>query len=137
MSDKPEKSKKISRRKALKRISMFALLPVAYLSSKMTDNYNRRSSNKTYRFALSSLQEVNFFDDLIIVNKDKEYQVFSSKCTHLGCRLRIQEGDKIVCSCHGSRFSLKGEVDTGPATLPLKKIPFVISKDEIVINTSV
>ena len=137
MSDNTEKPKKISRRKVLKRISMLALLPVAYLSAKMTDNYKRRSSNKTYRFALSALQEVNFFDDLIIVYKDKEYQVFSSKCTHLGCRLRIQEGDKIVCSCHGSRFSLKGEVDTGPATLPLKKIPFVLSKDEIIINTSV
>jgi nitrite reductase/ring-hydroxylating ferredoxin subunit/uncharacterized membrane protein len=43
-------------------------------------------------------------------------------CTHLACSLAEGhiEGDNVVCSCHGSRFSLKdGSVVNGPATQPL------------------
>jgi nitrite reductase/ring-hydroxylating ferredoxin subunit len=41
------------------------------------------------------------------------------RCSHRGCSLSEGEvhADEIVCSCHGSRFSLRdGSVINGPAT---------------------
>ena len=41
-------------------------------------------------------------------------------CTHLGCTPR-HEADAFVCPCHGSRFSLEGQVVSGPATRALDR----------------
>jgi nitrite reductase/ring-hydroxylating ferredoxin subunit len=43
------------------------------------------------------------------------------RCSHRGCSLSDGEveGEEIVCSCHGSRFSLRdGSLRHGPATSP-------------------
>lgn len=46
-------------------------------------------------------------------------QVYSGRCTHLGCHLdRIQDG-LALCPCHGSRFRPDGSVAQGPAARPL------------------
>lgn len=39
-------------------------------------------------------------------------------CTHGACEVEYDAGE-VVCPCHGSRFSLEGEVLEGPATRDL------------------
>ena len=48
---------------------------------------------------------------------------YKAHCTHMGCPLKYNEADKSFdCPCHGSRFSVLGEVLNGPAKKPLEKI---------------
>ena len=46
----------------------------------------------------------------------------SAVCTHLGCHLHWNTTEQCWdCPCHGSQFSLDGEVLVGPAIAPLEK----------------
>ncbi|MBL7776004.1 MAG: Rieske (2Fe-2S) protein [Saprospiraceae bacterium] len=49
------------------------------------------------------------------------------RCTHQGCEVEVQ-GDRYACPCHGSEFSTKGAVLTGPAEQPLQT--FQIEEDD-------
>jgi glycine/D-amino acid oxidase-like deaminating enzyme/nitrite reductase/ring-hydroxylating ferredoxin subunit len=57
-------------------------------------------------------------------HRDEEGQIrtLSARCTHLGGEVSFNEFEKTWdCTCHGSRFSLDGEVICGPARKPLKE----------------
>jgi Rieske Fe-S protein len=52
---------------------------------------------------------------------DGSLQECSAVCTHLGCIVQWNSGEKSWdCPCHGSRFSTDGSVLNGPAAAPLK-----------------
>lgn len=58
----------------------------------------------------------------IYAKSSSEVMVFSNICTHQGCEVPFnQSSQAFVCPCHGSTFSLSGEVVKGPAQtrLPL------------------
>jgi len=57
--------------------------------------------------------------------RDDDGNLFAHKahCTHMGCPLEYNEAERSFdCPCHGSRFSVQGEVLNGPAKEPLEKI---------------
>lgn len=58
------------------------------------------------------------------VYKDKNGKVheISPECTHMGCLVNFNSAETSWdCPCHGSRFTVDGEVIHGPALAPLKK----------------
>jgi glycine/D-amino acid oxidase-like deaminating enzyme/nitrite reductase/ring-hydroxylating ferredoxin subunit len=62
-------------------------------------------------------EEVAAFRD-----EDGAVHAVSAVCSHMGCIVGWNPTDRTWdCPCHGSRFTLEGEVLAGPAVLPLKR----------------
>jgi Rieske Fe-S protein len=59
------------------------------------------------------------------------FKGFVARCTHAGCALAVKDGG-IECPCHGSKFTIDGAVERGPATKPLKTRPVTVRGGEIV-----
>lgn len=57
---------------------------------------------------------------LVVRATDTQFFAIDLKCTHKGCEIAfdLKSGDKFVCPCHGSAFSLSGQVLNGPAKKP-------------------
>jgi cytochrome b6-f complex iron-sulfur subunit len=54
--------------------------------------------------------------DFIFFIDPQKFWAISRKCTHLGCRLNINENEQLlVCPCHQSKFSYAGKRLDGPA----------------------
>jgi len=57
------------------------------------------------------------------VKAGEKVLVFATTCSHLGCSIAINTGGKrFDCPCHGSQFSLSGQVTHGPAAAPLSTL---------------
>jgi glycine/D-amino acid oxidase-like deaminating enzyme/nitrite reductase/ring-hydroxylating ferredoxin subunit len=51
-----------------------------------------------------------------------DLHVLSARCTHLGCLVAFNDAERTwECPCHGSRFSVDGDVIQGPANRPLER----------------
>jgi Rieske Fe-S protein len=62
-----------------------------------------------------------------------DYSALLMQCTHQGAELQVF-GDKLQCNAHGSEFSNKGTVESGPADTVLRKFPIIIDKNTIKIS---
>ena len=56
-----------------------------------------------------------------------------ASCTHQGCQPE-PFADRLVCPCHGSEFSLEGDVLAGPAERPLVRYPVSIEGQDVVVR---
>lgn len=67
---------------------------------------------------------------LIVRIADDEVITLSALCTHELCAVSYAPATSdIQCPCHGSRFTLEGEVTNGPAELPLAVYPTTYDPD--------
>ncbi|MDH3270123.1 MAG: Rieske (2Fe-2S) protein [Gemmatimonadota bacterium] len=57
-----------------------------------------------------------------------------ASCTHRGCQPE-PVGDRLVCPCHGSEFSMTGSVLEGPADRPLTRYEVVEEGDQLLVRT--
>ena len=56
----------------------------------------------------------------------------STVCTHLGCIVK-RDGQAFSCPCHGSRFTLDGAVQKGPAPKSLPWLAVIAQADGFVL----
>lgn len=123
-----------SRRNFFKTLIGFALAGSALLIGKMVKTNNSIYERKSVTLSLESGNGVSFADDFIIVRKDGNINVFSSKCTHLGCKINETSENALLCPCHGSKFNLDGVPVSGPALKPLETLDFELNKSKTSIT---
>lgn len=69
-------------------------------------------------------------EDVILVQQGGRAWALSARCTHLGCAVGVAEdGQTLSCPCHGSRYTLEGQVLRGPATDPLPRLSHTLAED--------
>ncbi len=64
------------------------------------------------------------------------YTILSAICTHQGCTVNGYDttNHNFVCPCHGSRYSLTGQVVQGPAPAPLTQYAAQVVNGQLVIS---
>ncbi len=63
---------------------------------------------------------------------------YAPQCTHLGCAYHWDEScDQFVCPCHDSRFSIDGNVLSGPAARPLDRYPVRVENSKLLIGSEI
>ena len=72
----------------------------------------------------------------IVTTNDGLYALVAI-CTHLGCTPNwVAEEGTFRCPCHGSVFSVEGDVLAGPAPVPLYRAPVHVDETgELVVGT--
>lgn len=61
---------------------------------------------------------------VFVVNSGNEIYALSSSCSHLGCLVAwSRQKQQFLCPCHGGKYSITGEVLSGPPPLPLSRMP--------------
>jgi cytochrome b6-f complex iron-sulfur subunit len=122
---------KISRKNFLKRISLILLIPIFWLWDSSVKQTIKMNNEADAVFIPADLPEgIIFFDKVVVVKQNDKLKIFSTSCTHLGCRIKKAEEGKFICPCHGSEFNIKGEAIKGPASKPLKLLSYKFTSDK-------
>jgi len=110
--------------------SVFTALGIGFVVSwdKMINAQKKINGSRILSFVFNPNKEIDFRNEVIIVSKDEPTKVFSSRCTHLGCKINKEHNGQLQCPCHGSTFDLNGNATKGPAIKPLKQLEFEIDK---------
>lgn len=130
--------KGISRKTFFSQLAVILSFPFVYFAYRTILRAKRDSIVKELRLPIDMNKDVMFYKDVIYVNKNKNIRFYSSKCTHLGCKINTLKNDYIACGCHGSHFSLEGKVLKGPASSNLVELNYFIDEEsqEYVIKLS-
>ena len=72
---------------------------------------------------------------LFIRASEKKVYAHRPVCPHQDCGVKYKKDwGEIRCKCHGSKFSLAGEVQNGPAAKDLKSYPASLSDGKIIVD---
>lgn len=116
------KTEKITRRKLLRKIAGILSLPVVAFWIKGIDQTKATTAENKIILPNDLSEGISFFDKVIIRKAGEDIKVFSSSCTHLGCKINSEIDNKLICPCHGSKFNYDGNPITGPAVKPLTQL---------------
>jgi cytochrome b6-f complex iron-sulfur subunit len=71
----------------------------------------------------------------IAIRTPESIRAFSLICTHLGCTVEWQTGQRsFYCPCHDGRFDEFGEVSAGPPPVPLESLPVQMNGEQIIVG---
>ncbi len=99
----------------------------------ITDFEIASNGKKEYKKYIIIQNEVLQFPICVYRFSETEYSALLMKCTHQGAELQVF-GDKLQCAAHGSEFSNKGNVESGPANTDLRKFPILIENNILKIS---
>jgi cytochrome b6-f complex iron-sulfur subunit len=69
---------------------------------------------------------------LLMTQSGGKLTALDSTCTHMGCKV-APDGGKLACPCHGSEYTLTGQVTRGPAPAALHPVAVKVDSGEVVL----
>lgn len=130
-TNKINRVKLTSRRKFFKSLFVILSLPLSWLWNSAVNRSNEIHSKKVSISSDEISNGISFYDNFIILKENNRIKIFSSRCSHLGCRINKIENNELVCPCHGSIYNLNGQVIKGPAQNSLKMVKFKVERNRI------
>lgn len=91
-----------------------------------------KNNKKTSRDFVLIKTEGMDFPICLYKTKNDTYTASLLKCTHRGCELNVG-GGIYTCPCHGSEFTIEGNVLEGPAEKKLKTFEIITDHENIYI----
>jgi menaquinol-cytochrome c reductase iron-sulfur subunit len=71
----------------------------------------------------------------VVKGNHNQIIAFGPRCTHLGCAYHWESAENsFICPCHGSLFSIEGEVLAGPAPRPLDRFRVKVQNNRLLIG---
>ena len=70
---------------------------------------------------------------IAVIKKNKYFYALNLTCTHLGCTVNATTKG-FACPCHGSVFTIRGDVVKGPADLSLKRLAVEEQGEDVLIS---
>ncbi len=116
------------RRAFLKRVGQIFTSGIVILLAMIFGRFLNRFLQEKRRVEIPLKKLNNTFyagDGFFIVKSEKDVQVLSRRCPHLGCTLQKNAtSGHIECPCHGSTFTLQGKYIRGPAQKDMRGLPY-------------
>jgi cytochrome b6-f complex iron-sulfur subunit len=109
---------------------------IAVLWNRLVGTEQKLTTSQKITVPFDPTREYTFHEDFIIINQPDALTVLSTKCTHLGCRIREVNNDQLICPCHGSVYNLEGKPIKGPAATPLARPHYAIDDSNTQITVS-
>jgi len=125
-------NKNISRKEFITGLGQVTIALFAGLWMVMTKKTLSTKLRSGMTLTLSQINDgITFFDDVISYKEGEVLTFFSSRCTHLGCKITQHQSDRLICPCHGSRFdSRTGKAIIGPALYNLPVLDYEQNSEE-------
>jgi len=125
----------LTRRKMIRASGWLMLIPLAGLWDLMIKRDRLHKAGMVSEILLADIPSgVTFYIDYWINRSDDMIEIYSTRCTHLGCRVRPDADGRVICPCHGSAFDLAtGNAIKGPALMSLEKLDFIVKGDYLKI----
>ena len=129
--------KLVSRREFFKNFFISLSLPLAWIWYSTTRRSNEVSIHTKKTVIDNDFPNgITFHENFIVIKQNSSIKIFSSKCSHLGCRIKGTEQNDLVCPCHGSRYNFNGDVVKGPAQNSLKLLEFKRDGNKLIVYES-
>lgn len=128
-------NKGFTRRRVIGAMGWLLVLPVAGLWWSMVKRQQQREDLSILKIDRMSIPEgISYHGDCLISKKNDVLTVYSTRCTHLGCRVKLTGNGILACPCHGSEFDpATGQILKGPAGKHLPKLEYMVKGDFIEI----
>jgi Rieske Fe-S protein len=125
----------IGRRKMILAMGWLTLLPLAGLWGIMV---RREQVHQAGRISILDVRDIpeggSYHGDFWIRKEQENIYVYSTRCSHLGCKVQPGNDGRLHCPCHGSEFDQKdGSVLAGPAGKPLEMLDYTIEDDLLTV----
>lgn len=106
--------------------------PFAVIEAKVKDYKIPLTSFETVPYLLIQRKTQESEDILVVKKGETEFLALIMRCTHKGVGL-VPKGNALVCPAHGSKFSLEGKVEEGPAKESLSIYDTRIEGSELIV----